>query len=257
MKKESIVNKKVLLLSLFLIILIAVNFVLVSAQDSQENLFRRWLNSSLTDIDAKVILFIMIAVILYILFYSLTGKTPYAILLSLPITFVLTVYVTPPAILGVLKSYNTLPLMISSILPLIVLGAFTFLAIEKNKKSLVMGQHTAWWIFLIFLIFRLIAIGITWSNIDANFNFSSTDPFYIAMHSFANMPTPEEATLFWIAISTQFIIAGIMSLKNGSMIGLVGNSVEETEEAIARRNAKKVVAGAKNLKEVEEGFEKT
>ncbi len=259
-KNQMKINKKVLVLGLVLLSLIVVNMVLIAAQDTttdttpNESFFRRWLNSTLTDIDAKMLLFIMVGVMMYILFFSLTGKHYYAAPLSIVITFVLTVYVTPASVLGVLKTYNTLPLLVTSLLPILILGSFSYLAASKNKKNLIIAQHTIWWIFFGYLILRLIAIGITYANLDDNLNFTETDPFYIAIHSFATMPTPDQATSFWIAYITQFVITIIMCFKNGSMIGIISNSAEETDEAIANRNVKEIVAGAKELKTVHKGI---
>lgn len=255
MKKESRVNKKVLLLSLVLFSLIIINFVSVTAADAAptpDNIFRRWVNSTLTNIDAKIILFLMVAVILYVLFYTLSGKSWIGLVLSLPMTFVLTIYVTPPSVIGILKSYNTLPLMITSIVPLIVLSAFTYLAIIKNKKPLILGQHSAWIFFGCYLVLRLVALAYTYF-----FALGATDELSRAIDAFALLPTEDESITFWIAFTIQIVAAVFMTFQNGWIIGIIGGSVEKTEEAVAKRNVDKTVAGLQNIKAVQvRGFEK-
>ena len=118
-KNQMKINKKVLILSLVLLSLIAISVVMVASADetsssSEPSFFQRWMTSTFSDLDAKLILWLMMFVVLLVLLQSMGLSTGSSLLISLPFSFVLVAYVTPDTIIGNFRTYSTLPLAIST-----------------------------------------------------------------------------------------------------------------------------------------------
>ncbi len=212
MKKEkSKYNKKVFILSLVLLSLIAVNFVLVTAaENSDPTLWQRWKEGLLDKTDAKILILIMTIVIIYSLVVMMDVSGGMALFISVPAGFVLTAFVTPESVLGIIRSYNTLPLAIATILPLIVLFLVTYVSVVKGSRSLMTLQLLGWGTYFLYNAFILV---VYWGWLD-----NLVDP--ILLRQMVSMPTAggAEEGYFWMALIIRTIIAGLMTFLNGTFM---------------------------------------
>ena len=134
MKKESIYG--LVFLSFIVLSIVIVNVGMVSAQDFWEN----WKEGALDRIDAKILLFIMTAIIILVILNTLgVRKIGISLLISLPLSFILTAFVTPDSILGIFRSYEAVPLVIATILPLLLFFALTYLSVVKASRALMLS----------------------------------------------------------------------------------------------------------------------
>lgn len=173
MKKE--INKKVFVLTLVLLSLIAINFVHVNAQETDSappvnvikiagtftDLFNgaSWLTSTSANV-AKIFFFLMIAIVVYLVIGNIFGKSNQILMfvLSLIISFLATAYITPDEVYSILNSYSALGLTITSMIPLAVLMGLTYRAAtaKEGQAQLIMLQWFAWILFGLYSIYRFV-----------------------------------------------------------------------------------------------------
>lgn len=243
MKKER--NKKVLILSLVLLSLIMVNLFLVAAQTSSEpTLWERWKTGALKNTDAKVLILLMTMVIIYALLTMMDISGGVAILISAPFAFVLTAFVTPESVLGIIRSYNTLPLAIATILPLIVLFLVTYVSIMKGSRSLMTLQLLGWAVYFLFNAFIIFAY---WHN---TYEWGWFDTNIIA--SMISLPSAggAEEGYFWFALLIRTIIAGLMTFGNGYFMNFAMRWTLGIDKAVWKSKMSAMGAGMDTLLEL-------
>jgi hypothetical protein len=229
MKKE----KKLLILSLVLLSLIVLNFVLVFAQDTgttnpsnndlsgssqridqytTDTFFGRWLHSSLDKLDAKLIMGLMMFIVLLILFQSMGLGFGTSLLLSIPASFILVAYVTPDSILGIFRTYQTLPLVFATFLPLAILFSLTYLSVIKGSRTLITTQWLLWLIYLVFSCVKALVAYLAY--LDA------IPKAYNAIITYMNFPQAgtEQLLWFYLALAIDVIVAGIMVIGSGKFM---------------------------------------
>jgi hypothetical protein len=159
MKKR--VNNKALILSVFILAILAVNLVMVSAQSTPSDIWENWKQGTLENFDAKILILILTAIILLVILISIGLKTGLSLLISIPLAFLLTAFVTPDSVLGIIRSYEAVPLVIVTIIPLLLFFALTYLSVSKGKRTLMTVQLIAWWIYFAYTIIKLGAFFLT------------------------------------------------------------------------------------------------
>jgi len=242
MKKER--NKKVLILSLVLLSLIMINLVLVAAQttSTEPSLWERWKAGALKNTDAKILILLMTMVIIYALLTMMDIGGGVAILISAPFAFVLTAFVTPESVLGIIRSYNTLPLAIATILPLIVLFLVTYVSVMKGSRSLMTLQLLGWAVYFLFNAFIFLAY---WGWLDW-----IADPAMIA--SMVSLPVAggAEEGYFWFALLIRTVIAGIMTFSNGFFMNSAMRWTLGIDKAVWKSKMKELGSGMDTLLEL-------
>jgi hypothetical protein len=232
------VNKKVVILLLVLLSFTLVSLILVNAADASisaygtDSLFGRWLQGMLTDFDAKIIIFIMVFVVVYLLLVNLQLTNPFfSFIIAFGATFVLTVYVTPESVLGILRSYNTLPLIIATILPMMFLFGFSYLAVTKESKPLQGGQAMLWGIFFFWTLLKTLAAGLLYFNWLETYGINGLFKYLVN-------PPPigsEQFAWFWFALLTTLVVSQQMFFYNGKWVGLAEKSRESVDELKAKQ----------------------
>lgn len=247
--KKEIFNRKILLLSLFLIVLIAVNFILISAQEEGESFFQRWMNSTFTNVDAKVILFIMVVIVIFVILSAMGLSTGLSLLISIPFGFVLVAYVTPSAIIGIFRSFETLPLAIGTLLPVTILFGLTYLSVSKGSRTMMGMQLIFWGVYFFYNAMKLIVAWAVWAEaLPTNF---------AAITTYVNVPTggSTEAFWFWLALIVVTVISGIMTFMNGKFLNMALRLTMGVDQAATKKNINTMKDAMKGLKELGKEFE--
>ncbi len=245
MKKE--ISKKVLVLGLVLLGLILINFVMmVAAEDttdtsSGDTFFDRWVAGNLKDFQAKLLLLLMIFVILLVLLQSLGLGISSSMLISIPASFILVTFVTPDSIIGVFKSYQTLPLVLATFLPLAILFGFTYLSVVKASRTLMTTQWLLWLIYLgynVLKIFFSAWVFWEWGYMEY-------------MSQIITLPSQTESFWYWASTFTSTIVAGIMVIGSGSFMNWALMKTAGLEDAAAARKFRQAKNAIKHLSEIE------
>lgn len=249
MKKEmkSKVNKKVLVISLVLLAFVVINvmpvhafFGLDDSSFSPDSFWGRWFTKTVTGADAKVILLIMVVVVLYVLLSSMGMGTFKALLIAIPLSFVLTVYVTPESVLQIFRTYDTLPLTIIAVLPLIILLGFTYLSVAKGKRELMAMQLVLWMVFT-----ALTAVKVLYLWFGTGTLFSPIFEMYLSTPPSTELLSPYAVTLY-----IQLTIGLLMSLGNGFFLKWAMERTLGIENAAAYRSTSDVKTAIKDLGEI-------
>lgn len=248
MKKESSVNKKVLILSLVLLSLIIINFVSVAAQEAaaSDSFFDRWVAGNIKDSQAKLLLWLMLFVILLLLLQALGVGFSGSLLISIPASFILVTFVTPASIIGVFKSAQTLPLVLATFLPLSILFAFTYLSVVKASRTLMTTQWFLWLIFLVYSVLRIFfSAWVYWEW-----------GYMEYMSQVITLPTEAESFWYWASIFAQTIIAAIMVIGSGSFMNWALMKTAGIEDAAAARKFRQAKNALKHLADIEKDMAK-
>ena len=108
---------------------------------------------------AKIFFFLLISLFTMIIMLQIfkSYKT-ISVLISFIIGFLATAYIAPREIFSILLSYTALGIAISSLVPLALLAALSYLAAtaDKAKVQLTMLQYFAWGIFGVYSLFRFV-----------------------------------------------------------------------------------------------------
>ncbi len=264
MKKE--IKKKVLILSLVLLSLILVNFVLVAAEDapatinpspstttykpSPDTFFGRWFNKAFSEFDAKMILWLMMFVVLLILLQSLELNMGYSLLISIPFSFVLVAYVTPDSIIGIFRSYQTIPLVFATFLPLAILFGITYLSIVRASRTLMTTQWLLWLIYLFFSFIKgLIVLLVYWDAMPEAYN-------TISEYMSIPLAGTEQFTWFVLATIVQVGVAGTMVIGSGKFMNWAITKTTGIEDAAAMANMVRATNAVKHLAKMEKDLGK-
>ena len=106
---------------------------------------------------AKIMFFVMITIILYLLISSFLKKNQIiSIILAAIISFLFTVYIAPAEIYSMLASYTAAGMAIITLVPLGILALFTYKAAKDGEPSAIMLQWLAWGLYAAYLIYRII-----------------------------------------------------------------------------------------------------
>ena len=172
---------------------------------------------------AKIIFFIMITIVLYLLISSIIkDKAGLIIILSAAISFLFTAYIAPAEIYSMLASYTAAGMAIITLIPLGILALFTYKAANDGNVAGIMLQWIAWGLYAVYLFYRIIL-----------------DYFFL------------KEGAFWtngIVLAVGLIAAG-MFLFNKTIIKFVMKKYSETEIVVAQRNIKKAAETIKLLSE--------
>jgi hypothetical protein len=246
MKKETKrINKKVLFFSLFVLSLIAINLVLVYAADTNTgdpSFYERWIAGNFKDSQAKLLLWLMIFVVLLVLLMGLELHMGPALLISIPASFILVAYVTPASIIGVFKSYETLPLVLATFLPLAVLFAFTYLSIVKASRTLMTTQWLLWMIYFGFVVIK-IALSLWVYNDNAYSEYFT---------QVITLPPEAESFWYWTSTVTGGIVAGIMTFGSGAFMNWAVLKTAGMEDAAAAKKFRQAKSAIKHLASIEQ-----
>lgn len=166
MKKES---KKFLGLFLFSIFMLSVLGVFVSADTintlagSFDSLFTDWSQGMIGSNVAKIIFFIMVGFLIYLILGELpilSNNKAIVLPLSFLVSFLATAYITPKEVFSLLNSYSALGLTLITLIPLMILAGLTYRAAtaptDRGKVQLIMIQYFAWILFAIYSTYRVI-----------------------------------------------------------------------------------------------------
>jgi len=250
MKKETKrVNKKLLVLSLVLLSLIIISFVaLVAAaagdsttSSSEPSFFDRWVAGNLKDFQAKLLLWLMIFAILLVLLMSLDVHLAPSLLISIPASFILIAYVTPESIIGIFKSYETLPLVLATFLPLAILFSVTYLSVVKASRTLMTTQWLLWLIYLCFVGMKIFFSA--WIYWDWGYT------QYISQ--IVTLPLEAESFWYWASTFTSGIVAAIMVFGSGSFMNWAVLKTAGLENAAATKRFNEASSALKNLSKIE------
>jgi hypothetical protein len=218
------------------------------------NPFLNWFQHTLTQFDAKIIVFIMVFIVVLMLIIGLGFVNPLlSAIIAFFTSFVLTAYVTPAYVLGILRSYETLPLFIETILPLLVLFGFSYFAVERDKKGLMKMQSALWYLYTIFVFLRGLSAVAIYFNIQV---MPSLINFAQMMVKVPNSGT-EEFYGFWIVLAIQFLVGLMMSIFNETFLGLIRRSKEGDDDLEAKREAHKLNNALKLASKIAEASEKS
>jgi len=253
MKKElkKRVNKKVLLLSLVLLSFIIISLVLVYAADSGSSttdpngsFFDRWVSGTFKDYQAKMLLWLMMFAVLLVLLNSLGISMPFCFLISIPASFILVAYVTPDSIIGVFKSYQTLPLVLATFLPLAILFAFTYLSVVKASRTLMTTQWLLWLIYGSFIVMKIIISWWVWNG----------NVWYEYLSQVVTLPTPAESFWYWSSMGTSAVVATIMVFASGHFMNWAILKTAGLEDAAAKKRFKEASNALTSLAEIEKSM---
>jgi hypothetical protein len=267
--KKSVYNKKFIFSVLIIFLVLAISLVLIKAQtdtaptdvvptsatqpaasenycagstSADASYFQRWVCGTFKDSQAKILLFILMFALLYMLIYSLSNNTLYCFLLGLPSAFILTAYVTPGAIIGIFKSYETLPLTIATFLPLGILFGVTYMAITKQKKVLITSQWLLWCIYFGYNALRLCMIFWVWTDGTWSKN----------IREIINMPMDlsgagSEIFWFWCSAIVVTVVSGFMVFAGDKLVDFAMRKTASLEDDVAKAKMKKAAGAINNL----------
>ena len=253
MKKETKrVNKKLLVLSLILLSLMVINIIAIAAEDysstsSEPSFFQRWVTSSFKNVDAKLLLWLMMFVVLLVLLQALGLGMGSALLISIPFSFILVAYVTPESIIGVFRSYQTLPLAFATFLPLAILFGLTYLSVIKGSRTLMTTQWLLWLIYGIFNLMKIILAYWVYNN------GVYSDYFRQVVNLPADFSAPE-SFWFWMATIVAVGVAWAMVVMGGKFMNWAVLRTTGMEDAAAKKRFTEASDALKNLSDIEKNL---
>lgn len=268
-------NKKVIVLSLFILVMIStalfMQMQLIRAQSDidpgdemsrtvssstpyepdKTTFFGRWFNQAFSKFDAKMILWIMMFIVLLVLLQSLGLGMGSSILLSIPASFVLVAYVTPESIIGVFRSYQTLPLVFATFLPLAILFGITYLSVVKGSRTLMTTQWLLWGIYTFYSFAKgLIVLLIYWDAIPTSLNRISE---YVSVPASGT----EQFAWFLLALAVQIVVGMAMTFWSGKFMNWALTKTTGIENAAAMANMIRATNAAKQLAKMEKDMGKS
>ena len=252
MNKKGI-DKKKLVLSLFVFGLMLSTIVMVSALDP-DDFFKRWMEGALENSDAKILIFLLTAVVILVILMTLGLSTNRSLLISIPLGFLLTAFVTPESIIGIFKSYDSVPLTIATLLPLLLFFGLTYLSVSRTSRTLMTLQFVAWLVLLGYIVVKLILYGIISYALFDNWRTFQN----VVQEMGYQFPTPgtAEASFFGIAMFFQLIIALLMTVKNGFFMNWalkMTAGIDETKAGKKANDIKTAVDFLENIKKTATG----
>ena len=131
-----------------------------------ENLFSGWTSGSMDTNIAKYLLFGILTLLIYsAMAYAKfpTEKAPLQWLISIPVAFLATAYITPEVITTILISYTGLGVALGVILPFVILLFFSAMLLANEKISSmsvgkILFQIVLWGAYGAYLIYKLITL---------------------------------------------------------------------------------------------------
>jgi hypothetical protein len=269
MKKEikKRVNKKILILFLVLLSLIIISLIQISAADntnrvgqgsadvptgitpapSSSGFFDRWVGGMLQDRDAKLLLWFLMSIILFLIMYMGFDKMGVAFFVSIPAGFILSTFVTPASIIGIMKSYDTLPLVFLTFFPLAVLFMVTYISVVKGNRTLMTVQWLLWCIYFIYIIVKFISFlyldygggWLDWLGI----------PDYVFKTFLTNLPQAgtQEYVWYWFNVLISSLVAAAMTFLNGIFMNFAMIRAIGIDKATAKKSLGQLQTGANAL----------
>jgi hypothetical protein len=251
-------NRAILVMVVLLVVFLSQTLILAAAEgDPNNTLMQRWYDSALDRTDAKWLIFLMTAVILYVLLTmaEITGGGGIALLISIPAAFILTAYVTPDSVLGIIRSYNTLPLTIATILPLAVLFLATYVAVRKGSKSM---MTFAWLFWLVYFFYNIMIWGVYLYNQYWHLQWPFDPEALAQMVNFPELAYNDSNVLingavvgyFWTALLVRIIISGLMTFFPDWIMNLAMRKSLGLDRAIFQSKLNKMKEGTETLIEL-------
>lgn len=232
--------KKFIALSIFLILIVSV--ILVSAQ-SEDGFFARWREQNLNQLDAKLMIWFMVSIIVLAILMALGMNLGLSLLIAVPAGFILTAYVTPDSIIGIFRTYNTLPLALATLLPLGILFSLTYLSVSKASRSFMTFQWVAWAIYFFFNAFKLVVAWLIYIEMPiADF----------VTESILSLPPQgtEQYVWFFIGLWATTIISGLMTFMNGHFMNWAMKMTIGLKKNATMADLARMKAGMKTLREI-------
>lgn len=160
MKRDT---KRILIVGLFAILAVSFFISVAAAQNNFSlgtgfsDFFSKWTEGTMGVNMAKVMFFIMIALIIYVILDGVfPGYPMISLILGGVVSFLSTAYLAPADIFSLLNSYTALGLTLSALVPLLILGALTYRAASNGNVQLSMMAHFGWILFAVFSGYRYI-----------------------------------------------------------------------------------------------------
>ncbi|MBR9704927.1 hypothetical protein GOV12_05935 [Candidatus Pacearchaeota archaeon] len=215
--------------------------------DPDLSFWGRWKAGLLDSVDAKIMLFIMLTIISMIILNTAGLGGGKSFFISLPLAFLLTAFVSPAAVLGIFKTYETLPLLVATALPMILLFAFTYLAIKKNNGTLAVAQYLAWFLYGIINVVKLAIVWYFWVN-NWNVGKNGWDKVLTEM---VTVPAGG-VELYWfnVAIIISTLIAALMIFGNKWIYSKASSQIQDMKNVVARNRLHNAGQAAANLDEL-------
>lgn len=181
-----------------------------------------WEGGQLSTSVAKVIFFVIISLLIYLIIYSTLGEKHNNLIaiISFLIGFLTTAYITPQEVFSLLNSYTALGLTLITLVPLIILGFITYFAAVKGTPFDII-QYFGWILFAVYSLYRLVS---GWSEGNAAVN--------------------------WILLATAIISAGVV-LFNKTIRRIITKNYLNSIKDSAERETVLAALGLKTLAEFE------
>lgn len=155
MKKEMKVLSIVLISVMFLSLVVGIASAATPYDD-----FKAWIISAgESTIFAQVLLFILVALIIYSIstFVPIIGEQSFAVktAISIVVAILSTFWLVPGEVYSILQSYNTLGIVLTTFLPIILLLTFTIRLNQQNPRYAIIGKFI-WIAFIIILTMKFL-----------------------------------------------------------------------------------------------------
>lgn len=269
MKKEC---NKILILSVILLSLIILNFAFVYADANDyrdttngdpttgvstnpnitsDSFLNRWMNGFITDRDAKILVWFMTSIVLFLLLFNLLDSAGLAFFICIPAGFILSAFVTPASVIGIIKSYNTLPTVFLTVFPLAILLGITFTSTVKGKRSLMTFSWLLWAIYFLYVLARVLSF-LALQNMGDNetlFGLSWTMNRFVFETFTQNIPEwgTQEYVWFWFSSWISLIVAGVMTIAPGWFMNFITRKTLGIEKAVWEKKMNHVAMGLDTL----------
>jgi hypothetical protein len=273
------INKKVLVLSLVLFVLITLSFVsMVAAVDNTPvprdtaagnpeisnggSFFDRWTSGLIEDRDAKILVWFLTTIILFLILYSVLDGAGLAFFVSIPAGFILSAFVTPASVIGIIKSYDTLPVVFLTFLPLGILFMITYTTVIKGKRTLMTASWLLWTIYFIYISMKIIAfVGlqdisqlgwVAWFLSLIPKVLSYAFPTYALQTFVQTIPTEgtQEFVWYWASLIISFLVSFFMAFFPGWFMNFAMRRTLGIEKAVWKKKMSHVAMGIDTLENI-------
>lgn len=227
--KASLLLLSVLVVSLMIVS--QIQFVVAQPVDpafTLDSFYQNWLSGEgFNDLQAKIFLFVIIAILLIVLMTSMGMNAGFSALIGVPVAILFSAYIAPQTLLAIFQTYRPFPLAIATLLPIFALIGLSSLAALKGKRSLIVLQLFAWFTYLIFLVGYVIN---TWFN-----------PLTVSGSALTNLR---------ISLGVSIIICGLMAFGNGTFMNFAVRRFYGINKAAATTAINQMKTGAKAMREL-------
>lgn len=215
-----------------------------SSASMSDSFFTRWVAGLFTDRDAKILIWFLTAIVLFLIFYMMGLNIGLSFFVSIPAGFILSAFVTPAAVLGIMKSYDALPLVFLTFFPLAILFMVTYIAVIKGNRTLMTVQWLLWCIYFIYIFAKLFSFlyldygggWLDWMGIND----------YVFKTFITNLPQQgtQEYVWYWFNVIITSLVAAAMTFLNGVFMNFAMIRAIGIDKATARKALNDLTTGA-------------